>query len=460
MNKYKKLLSNSLIFGIGNFGSKILILLMVPFYTFHMSTTSYGTADLITTTTNMLLPIATLSIHEATLRFVMDKEYENNIILSNSLFLGGMALTITLIFLLLIKIIFNVEYIGYMIGIVAVQAIQNILAQFTRGIGKVKIYAINGLLVSVFLVILNLLFIGEFNMNLYGYLLSIIISSFISIVFLIISSKEFFFCKYILDFQTTKRMLIFSFPLIPNSFMWWIINASSRYFILFFVGVSGNGIYAVATKIPTVLSIVQTIFFQAWQMSAIEEFNAEENKKFYTSVFDYFSKLMFIMTGVILVIVKPVIFTFLGDEYHIVWRYVSLLLLGVLFSSFSSFFGTTYIAAKKTKGVLVSSVLGGIVSVGINALFIPKIGIYGACFSMFLCFFIMWLYRVKDTKKFVDIHLYLKEIVLNCIFLLLNVSILYMSFSLVCEFFINLVILLVSILMNLLFIIKRKRENR
>jgi len=45
MNKYNKLLYNSFIFAIGNFGSKLLVFLLIPVY---ISTEQLGTVDLIT----------------------------------------------------------------------------------------------------------------------------------------------------------------------------------------------------------------------------------------------------------------------------------------------------------------------------------------------------------------------------------------------------------------------------
>lgn len=46
MNKYKKLLSNSLIFTLGNLGSKLLVFILVPLYTYALTPKEYGFADL------------------------------------------------------------------------------------------------------------------------------------------------------------------------------------------------------------------------------------------------------------------------------------------------------------------------------------------------------------------------------------------------------------------------------
>ena len=76
MDKNKTLIKNIGLFTIGSFGSKILSFLLVPLYTAVLSTSEYGSVDLITSTASLLTPILLLSIFDATLRFGMDPEYK------------------------------------------------------------------------------------------------------------------------------------------------------------------------------------------------------------------------------------------------------------------------------------------------------------------------------------------------------------------------------------------------
>ena len=85
MSKYKKLLNNTLYFFVGNMGSKLLIFFLVPYYTYVLSTAEYGTADLITTTASLIIPVVTLSITEAVFRFSMDEKADYKALFSNGL---------------------------------------------------------------------------------------------------------------------------------------------------------------------------------------------------------------------------------------------------------------------------------------------------------------------------------------------------------------------------------------
>ena len=65
MEKYKKLIRNSGILLLGNFGSKVLIFLLVPLYTYSLTIEQYGQADIITTSVSLIVPLITFSISEA-----------------------------------------------------------------------------------------------------------------------------------------------------------------------------------------------------------------------------------------------------------------------------------------------------------------------------------------------------------------------------------------------------------
>ena len=65
-----------------NFQSFFLIVLLVPLYTNVLTLAEYGTIDLITVITTVLVPVITLNIHESVMRFMIDKDSDSDSILS------------------------------------------------------------------------------------------------------------------------------------------------------------------------------------------------------------------------------------------------------------------------------------------------------------------------------------------------------------------------------------------
>lgn len=432
MDSYKKLISNTFVFALGNLGTKLITFFLVPLYTYNLTTNEYGLTDLITTTINLLLPLFTLSIFDAVLRFVMDKNYDNKVILNNAFIVTIIGYIILLIILPFFQLLLPFgDYLFYFFGLLFMQALQTCLGQYVRAQGKVRLFAMNGIFNALIILLSNLVFLVWFNLGIIGYMLSYILGYTISSTFLIIGGKVW---KDIspkkVNFNITKEMLCYSIPLIPNSFMWWIIDSSNRYVIANFLGLSANGIFAVSSKIPSLLSIVYSIFFQAWQMSAIEEYESKDKSKFYSNVFNIFSFIMFLATSVILFLLKVVISILAEKSYFEAWKYVPFLLLGIVFSSFSGFLGTNYIAAKRTSGVIKSSIMGAIVNIVLLFLLVPLIGINGASIATMLSFFTMWVIRVKDTKEYVEIKVNWKKLILNLIVIITQIGLLYLDLKL------------------------------
>ena len=73
MNKYQTLASNTIILAIGQFASKILVYVMLRFYTSMLGTDGFGEVTNIINASSLLISVVTLSISEGVLRYALDK---------------------------------------------------------------------------------------------------------------------------------------------------------------------------------------------------------------------------------------------------------------------------------------------------------------------------------------------------------------------------------------------------
>lgn len=449
MSAYKKLLKNSGIFAIGSLGSKIISILLVPFYTYVLTVDQYGTIDMIMTSISLTLPIITLSIFDATLRFTVKSEYSKKNILTSSVIV---LLFGNIIFLLVYPIIKNIsifyENINLFYLILFFQGINSVFSQFSRGIGKIKEFALNGIINTFVTLVLNVILLSKFDMGITGYFISVLTANLVCNIYLMITIRMWtYFDIKSYSYTLVKQMLIYSIPLIPNALMWWIMNASDRYIIALFLGVAANGIYAVAYKIPTILNLLYSIFSQAWQLSAIEEGESKNKSQFYTNVFNVFSLVMLLGTSIILIFIKPVTSIVLGKDFSESWKYVPFLLLAVVFTSFSSFLGANYIALKKTRGIFKTSMIGAITNIVLNFLMIPRMGLNGAAISTMISFIIVWIIRIYETKDFIKINFNIKNLIFT--FLIISIQILVLYINIKLNFIIQIILLLLIILVNI-----------
>ncbi|MGR5456911.1 polysaccharide biosynthesis protein, partial [Vibrio alfacsensis] len=65
MSRSKRLFKHTIIYAIGNFGSKALNLILLPFYTAVLTTEEYGTIDIVLVTLILLSPLVSVNMGES-----------------------------------------------------------------------------------------------------------------------------------------------------------------------------------------------------------------------------------------------------------------------------------------------------------------------------------------------------------------------------------------------------------
>lgn len=428
MSKYKKLVGNSLVFAIGNLGSKLISFVLVPLYTYYLTTKEYGEVDLITTTVSLLIPVLSGGISVAVLRFALDKENKKEMVVTNSLVvsLGGMGIALLLYPLLASFALFQ-QSLFYFVCLLSLQILSQTVAQFARGNGQVRVFAFNGMIKTLMIGLTNLVLLVYFKMGLSGYLISLIVAELISVLYLAITTPYFrsVRVKYV-NGTFIKEMLFFSIPTIPNDVLWWFVNSSSRYFILYFIGVGANGIYAVANKIPSLISMMQAVFSQAWQISLVDEKDSETRAEFHEKIFKYYSFLLFITASGVLAVLKFILTYLVEASYYTSWQVTPFLLVSAIYSGFIGFYGQFYIAEKKTRGLMNTSLVSGTLSILLNYLFISGFGLIGVGLASMVSLFIGWLIRIYDTRKFVIVKIDWKNLAWNHLVIFFQIVLLFL----------------------------------
>lgn len=407
MSRVKTLLNNTLIFTVSEFASKLLAFFMLPVYTRVMTTEAFGASDLINSTVGLLMPIFTLSISNAALRFAMNKNDDTSYVFSFGIkiILGGFGILL-LAFPLFSKIPIINDYLFWFYAIYLTSALSNYLNQFARGINKIKLVGISGVLNTVIVIVSNIILLVVFHMGVAGYLASFIISYVIGSIVLFVGGGMY---RYLTvqpsERSLRKNMLQYSIPFAPNSLSWWLNNTANRYIIIAFCGVSQVGLFSAAARIPTILVTLQNIFLQAWLLSAISEYESEDKSEFFTKGYKFLNVTMLLGCSVLIAFIKPISSFLLSAEFYIAWKYIPFLLISVIFGALSGFLGSLYSASTKTNMLFVTTLAGGIVSVGINFLLVPLLGPLGASIASVLAYITVWIMRLIDTRRFVKLKL-------------------------------------------------------
>ncbi|MDE5630888.1 MAG: oligosaccharide flippase family protein, partial [Bacilli bacterium] len=392
---------------LGKFSTQFLSFFLLPLYTSYLNKADYGTVDLILTYITLLVPVVTLQLENGTFRYLIDargndKKIAN--VLKNS---SNLLFVFSLIFSVLyacVTLFFKFEYYYIVVFSILLTMWANYFLQVTRGLGKNSIYSIASFVTGIVNFASNIIFIIVLKKGAQSILYSSIIANLVCSIFLIFDLKIWKLFKSGSKDKSLKRELIkYSWPLVPNSICWWLINASDRTIVSVVMGVGMNGIYAISTKFSTIISSMLTIFGLSWTESASIHINDEDRDVFFTDINTTIMRL-FSSLCIGLIAFMPFIFSiFINRQYQDAYLYVPINILATFFNCLISVYSAIYIAKKMTKKVALTSAGAAFINIVVDFSLIKYIGLFAASISTVVAYMIMAIYRSFDLKKYVKI---------------------------------------------------------
>ncbi len=418
MNKKKQLAKNTIIIFFGRVSTQLISFFLLPLYTGYLATKEYGLVDLIQTYVTLLVPIITLELEMSIFRWLIDsrgKEKDTKKLISNNFFVLFISLLIFSILYTVVTCFINIPFRWLILVDIIICVLGGNFLQVARGFGKTLDYSISCILTGLTTVISNIILICHFHMGAEGMIISMALANFICGLYLFIRLKLYKMINLKLtDTKLLKDMYKYSIPLIPNSVSWWIVNVSDRTIISFILGSGANGLYAISNKFPTIISSLTGVFNLSWSESAALHINSPDRDEFFSDVFNTIMKL-FTAMGVGMIACMPFVFPLLiNSKYNDAYNYIPYLVLGSVFNVAICLYSQVYLAKKLSRQVASTAILGAVINILINIVFIKYIGLYAAAISTAISYFVMMVYRHIDLKKYVNIKLS-KGLVINSI---------------------------------------------
>lgn len=409
MNKEKQLFKNTAIVSIGKLCTQLITFFLLPLYTYALSTEEYGIVDLLNTLISLFIPIVILQIDQGVFRYLLDvrdKEEEKKKIISSTIFFTIIQSIIYLILFSFVSQFIHNDYKYFLaINLVAI-AFSTILLQISRGIGDNVRYAVGSFLTGLVTVILNVVLIIVFHLGAYGLLIASLCGNIICIIYILFAKKLYNYTKVkYFDKAILKNILKYSILLVPNMLSWWIVSASDRLIISTIIGVSANGIYSAANHFSGIFSTLNSVINMTWTESAALNIEAEDKEQFFSKIFKLYVQFFgALCLGVIAFM--PFVFSILvNSKFNSAYYQIPILIIATFFNILTSFLGSIYIAKKLTNEIAKTSMISALINIIINISLIHFIGLYAASISTLVSYFIMFIYRLIDSKKYVKMQL-------------------------------------------------------
>ena len=404
MREVKNLTKNTVIFAIGSFSVKLIQFFLMPLVTGVMTQSDYGLSESLVSLVELLLPILTLGLQDAVFRFSMKDDVDQKKVISSTMIIVVAGFFLIALGSGIASIFLNYRYCILFALLFVCVALSNVWGQYVRGIGRVKTFAVSGIVQAVALAISTAIFVYKLRWGGEGYMLAMLCGYASSLLILFTVGgvyKGLSFRNW--DKEVIKPMLRYALPLIPNNLSWWFVQVVNRYILIYFAGTAAAGVFVANSKMASFINIFGTIFLQAWTISSVKAITQSDRGKFNSDVFRVYSLFLQVVACGLLLILPFLSSFLLRGEFADTWRYSALPIFTAILSCYTAFFGAYYGAALKSKMVMVSTLIGALVNVVLAVLLTWLWGIVGSLVASIVSYFVITLIRIIDTQKYSDI---------------------------------------------------------
>lgn len=254
------------------------------------------------------------------------------------------------------------------------------------------------------------------------------------------------FLKTSIDKKLEKNMKKYSIPMAFSTIAWWVTNVSDRYIVTWICGVAVNGIYSVAYKIPSLLNVFQSIFNQAWMLSAVQEYNKDKNK-FYSKVYVIYNMGMVIVCSGLILLDKVLATILFSKDFYVAWRYAPFLMISIVFGAMAGLLEGIFSATRRTDISAKTTVLGALINLVLNIELVSFWGAIGAAVATMIAYIVVLMTRLIYVKQFVNLKITLKKDIICYILLLGQAVVWIMNMHQILSYVLEIVFTVVVILL-------------
>jgi O-antigen/teichoic acid export membrane protein len=486
MNPLKKLAGQTAVYGLSSILGRILGYLLVPIYTRVLAEAPYGSVVELYSYIALILVILTYGMETAFFRFSESSGKPNTVYSSAFLSILGTSSVFILLILSfnqtladLIEYHNHADYIVYLGLILFFDSINTIPFAKLRAENRPKRFVIvrlTGIFVNIGLNLILILlipylletiqsdsfhsFINSFydEANKVDYILisNVISSGLMTLMFL----PDLLKIKLEFDKVIWKKLMIYAMPLLIFGLAGVLNEVLDRILLKYLlpkdIAMAQVGIYGAVYKV----SILMTIFIQAYRYAAEPFFFAHEKhkdaKEMYASMMNYFviiTSLIFLGT----MLYMDIIIHFIGEPFRIGAPVIPILLMANLFLGIYYNLSVWYKLTNKTKWGAYISIIGAIITISLNIYWIPRIGYTGSAWATFYCYGSMMVLSLLIGRKYYPIPYNIGRILM---YLLISVGIYFLSLQIPVEgLAIKLSINTLLLLGYLVFIYFMERKN-
>jgi O-antigen/teichoic acid export membrane protein len=405
----KKLLSETLIYGLSGVSSGLLTILFVPIYTRIFSPEDYGVMGLVTTTMALLSILIVLSLDNSAHRWYWDTEDIND----QKTTLASWTWCQIVVSLIFAGLIFILSpWIGSALVKQDDAGLYLRLAAMTLPLGVLNMVVANWLRMQrrpwttvafsvgngLFNFLLTIILVVFFHQGLKGvYVAQVVTVAIGSVVAAALLGDWVSLQRF--QWRRLLAMLKYGLPMIPAGLAYWIVNLSGRYFVQGYSSIAEVGLYQVGSTIAAMVALVTGAFQLAWGPFAMSIHKQPDAKKVYANVLLAYLWTTCLISTVISLFAPEILSFFTTEFYYDAGGVVSLLSFNYVVVGLGYIASIGPTIAKTTKPYGVALIAAGGLTVMLNLILVPRFGKEGSAAATLIAQSIVPVYVFYRSQK-------------------------------------------------------------
>jgi O-antigen/teichoic acid export membrane protein len=428
----KRLGGDSLLYALMNVGTKLIAFIMLPIFTRSLSTSEFG---VLTYTENIMALLSFLVIFgsDSALSFYYFETKDNDERLkyvTNTLILRVFVVVIVFLVVFLfgeqisyflydsIKYV-NLLYFGTALLLLdTVTTVVLSVLRFEFKTIKVVVFTFLKILLFAIFSYVALIYLGKNPESIYlGRIIGSVLMIFITL------GITFQYSKGSFDSKIFVNLLKYGAPLVPASISFWVIANLNTYFLKEFLTFKDVGIYGAALRIAALITLITSGVQMAWRPYSMSIKDKEESPKLFAKIYI----VLLIVGGIGLLgiaTIMPWVITILGKKYVEAYKYVALISCSSFLNFYYLIISVGLFFKKKTSYISYAIGISAVISVVLNVILIPLLGIWGVVISYLLAMVIVniLIFTKSQEVYFVPVSIFkLLWIFINTVIALISI---------------------------------------
>lgn len=410
LSQIKSTAKSSFIYGIGNLSTKLIGLILLPFYTRTFSVGEFGMITMLETTSQVLITLFGLSLYNAFLRWYWEKEYiekRKSLFFTVLVFLVCVALIMALSLSAasrpLAGFLLNGSEHYHLARLMIFTAAFEIIGVLPLTLLRVQerpgLYISSNIIKFAVNLGLTFLFIAGMKHGIEGIYEAQIIGNIVFFLFLSAYISRNIEARF--NRKALKEMLSFSMPLFYASLAGIVLNLTDRYALKFIKGLDDLGSYQFGYKIANAIKVIVLNSVNFALTPVIYRMIGEKGSgRFYSKILTYMGFGVMLIVLAVSFYGKELAMIFAEDEGYIRgYVVIPVLAFGLFFSSVRDTVYTGLNISKKSKVVAGIIVTVSALNIPLNIAFIYFFSMMGAAvatlISQFIYLLLVWKYSQK-----------------------------------------------------------------